>query len=221
MHEKQQAHQRPMGGGGPASLRARPRAVDRRGRRGPARLRGAAGVHPGRRHGQPVPAPPAAGRGGRDRGLPGDRRSVALRPLDTVALPPQLVKGRETPVDRIQTGGRTHAAAGDARRKREADMDALVVDEGSQDLRGGERTGAGPARRQPGRPVGGVRRPDGPIGLREVDAAQPGRRPRRRRRGHDHGGRRVGHRAGPRTSCPSCAAATSASSSSSSTSSRA
>ena len=44
-------------------VRPGPRAVHRRGRGRPARLGGTAGIHPGRRHGQPVPAAAAVRRG--------------------------------------------------------------------------------------------------------------------------------------------------------------
>ena len=46
----------------------------------------------------------------------------------------------------------------------------------AQDLRGRERAGTGAAGRRPDRGGGRVRRPDGPVGLRQVHAAQPGGR---------------------------------------------
>ncbi len=83
------------------------------------------------------------------------------------------------------------------------------------------RAGARAARRRLHHAARRVRRRDGPVGVREVDAAQPRRRPRRRRptaRSRWRGSRSW---ARPRTSSRSCAAATSGSCSSSSTCSRA
>ncbi len=80
MHEKQAHVNDRWDDGGPAPLRTRARPVDRRGRRGAAGLRGAAGVHPRRRHGEPVPAAAAAGRRRRDRGVRGDRPRPGASP---------------------------------------------------------------------------------------------------------------------------------------------
>ena len=66
MHELQAGDQHPVAGRRPAALRSRPRPVDRRGGRGPARVGRAPGVHAGRRHRQPVPALAATGRPRRD-----------------------------------------------------------------------------------------------------------------------------------------------------------
>ena len=90
--------------------------------------------------------------------------------------------------------------------REEADMDASGRGQGPQDVRGRERAGPGAARRQPDRPVRRVRRADGPVGLRQVDAAQPGRRPRRGRRGHDHRGGRAGDRPDRGRAVPAAAA---------------
>ena len=98
MHRKQATINRRWADGGPAALRAGPGPFDRRGCRGPARIGGTAGIHPRRGHGEHVPTAAAAGGRRRDRGLPGHRRRLGSGPVETVALPPQLVKGRETPV---------------------------------------------------------------------------------------------------------------------------
>ncbi len=63
---------------GPARLRARHRPLHRRGGRRAAGLRGAPRVHARRRHGQPLPATPAARLGRRDRDL-GSHARRALR----------------------------------------------------------------------------------------------------------------------------------------------
>ena len=65
--------------GGAAPLRSRARAFDGRGRRRPARFGGAPRVHPRRRHREPLPAPPAAGLGGRDRTFRGYVARAHLR----------------------------------------------------------------------------------------------------------------------------------------------
>ena len=83
---------------GPAGVRPGHRAVDRRGRRGAARLGGAARVHARRRHGQPGPAAAAARRGRRDGALRGHHASALTVRRRPSALPAQLVKGRDTPV---------------------------------------------------------------------------------------------------------------------------
>ena len=69
MHANQAAINDALGGGGAAGVRARDRAVDGRGGRGAARLRGAPRVHARRRHGEPLPAPPAVRRRRRDGAL--------------------------------------------------------------------------------------------------------------------------------------------------------
>ena len=81
--------------------------------------------------------------------------------------------------------------------------------------------GAGAARRRPRHRPRRVRRGDGPVGLRQVDAAQHRRRPRRARRGRGRRSPASRWSARPRASWRSCAASTSASCSSSSTCSRA
>ena len=80
--------QRPLGRGGTARLRARDRALHRPGRRRPPRLRGAARVHDRGRHREPGPAPPAVGRGRRDRPERGhDGRPVRRRSRPSPCLP--------------------------------------------------------------------------------------------------------------------------------------
>ena len=77
--------------------------------------------------------------------------------------------------------------------------------------------GARPARRRPGGRRRRLRRGDGAVGLRQVHAAEPGRRAGRAGRGRDRGGRRADRRQGRGLAGAVCAAATSASCSSSST----
>ena len=79
--------------------------LDGRGGGGTPGLRGAAGVHAGGGHREHVPAAPAAGRGRRDGGVPGDGRGVAHAARDGGAAPPAREGPRDTR-DRIQTGGR-------------------------------------------------------------------------------------------------------------------
>ena len=106
-HAREAAGDQPsMGGGGPASLRARSRALDGRGGGGTPGFGGAPGVHAGRGHREHVPEAPAAGRGGRDGGVPGDGRGVAHAARDGGAAPPAREGTRDTR-DRIQTGGRS------------------------------------------------------------------------------------------------------------------
>ena len=63
-------------------------------------------------------------------------------------------------------------------------------------LRAGHRARAGAARRRPDRDARRVRGRHGPVGLRQVDPAQPDRRARRARRGRGHRRRRVPRRHG-------------------------
>ncbi len=71
MHEAQDAGERALDRAGPARVRPRHRRDHRPGGRRPARLRGAARVHPRRRHREPGPAPPAVGRARRHRAVRG------------------------------------------------------------------------------------------------------------------------------------------------------
>ncbi len=116
------------------------------------------------------------------------------RPVETAPLGAQLVKGRDTPVSAYKI---IHLAGGSGAdrpgptemttRTRGADerraTPALDHARRAQDLRGRERAGARAARGRPRRGQRRVRRPDGPVRLRQVDAAEPGRRPRHGRRG--------------------------------------
>ena len=91
------------------AVRPGPGAVDGRGGGRAARLGGAAGVHAGRRHGEPVPAAPAAGGGRRDRALRGHQRRARPSPMPTRCRS-QLVKGRDTPVIAYKIAPRGSAA---------------------------------------------------------------------------------------------------------------
>src|SRR6266516_4125447 len=66
---------------------------------------------------------------------------------------------------------------------------------GAQDLRGRERAGPGAAGGEPDHRGGRLRRPDGPVGLRQVHAAEPGGRAGHAGRGGDRGRGRAGDRA--------------------------
>ena len=91
----------------------------------------------------------------------------------------------------------------------------------AQDLRVRGRAGARAARRRLHDDARRVRRGHGPVGVRQVDAAQPHRRARHADRRRDRRWRASRSSARARTSSRSCAAATSGSCSSSSTCSRA
>ena len=80
MHEKQSSINRRWEDEGLPAFGLGLGPLDRGGRGGAPRLGGAAGVHPRRGHGQHVPAPPAAGRSRRDRGLAGHRRRAGTSP---------------------------------------------------------------------------------------------------------------------------------------------
>ncbi len=105
MHEKQSIINSAVGGGGSTAFRPGPRPLDRGGRSGTARLRGAAGVHPCRGHGQHVPTPAAAGRCRRNRGLPGHGRRLGDGSGDGRSAG-AIGQGTRDPRDRIQTGRR-------------------------------------------------------------------------------------------------------------------
>ncbi len=136
--------QRRVGAGQPARLRAGSGPLDRRGRRGTARDRGAAGVHPGRRHGQSVPTPAAAGRIGGDCTESGhDGRGRLAEPVEATLLPEQLVKGRDTPVRawRIARQVPVVAALAQAQAPAQAPAQAQAQADSSPDSRTGVRSG--------------------------------------------------------------------------------
>ena len=98
MHALQDRDQPPVGPGRHARVRARTRTVHRRGCGGLARVCGAAGIHAGRRHSESLPAAAAARRGRRDRAVGGNRQGAGGAGRPVIPLPPQMVKGRDTPV---------------------------------------------------------------------------------------------------------------------------
>ncbi len=128
-----------------------------------------------------------------------DATVAALRtPPRLEALEEQKVKGRETPVFAYRLSNQDAIAA--SRTEGERDHQRcrrirLPGDGRPQDVRSRARAGAGRARCRSRHRAGRVRRDHGPVGLRQVDAAQSHRRPRCRRRRRDHDRGRGDHRA--------------------------
>ena len=214
-----------------AAVRARHRPLDRPGRGRAARLGGAARVHARRRHREPRAA--AAGPGAARRAASCSARATyaALRRRVRRAWrsTSTTVKGRNTPVRAYRIDVVDDMERGLADERRDDRGRSTVADDelgrrdarAAQDVRVGGRAGARAARRRLHDDARRVRRGHGAVGLRQVDAAQPRRRPRHADRRRDRRSRASRSSARPRTSSRSCGAGTSASCSSSSTCSRA
>ena len=185
-----------------------------------ARLGGAPRVHARRRHGEPRAATPGsrapgrlsrvqrgdAGRAHLDARLRGARRAGGQGPA-----------GRGARVSSTRWSGAPITQEEHHDRREPDPRDPGTA----QELRVRGRAGAGAARRRLHDEARRVRRGHGPVGLRQVDAAEPRRRARHRRptaRSRSRASRSSGSR---KTSSRSCGASTSASCSSSSTCSRA